>query len=308
MATKPNALKILANNRVRYEVEPGTDIVIRKDTGRTKLTDLINKRNQTYDEWALQWGVDDLNASVVSAQCNAANIQYDYVAPPPPPFVPPVPGMFAWYDAAVGVTTDSGVKYWTDRVGVSLHAFTQSVGSKQPYLSASSPDYNGYPVIHFDGSDDELRTPLWAAGITVPQTIYAVCEVNTYPGGFGFLYDGYDTVNRCGAGIISLTQMWLFTTGLGTPTTVNITVPVVLCVQFNGTSTRIYRNTSGSYFGGGTLGTSTLTGMTLAAYPGGGYNTNTVIAELLIYTGSHSDSDISSTMLALGAKYGITIT
>ena len=62
-----------------------------------------------------------------------------------------------WLRADLGVTTvGAAVTGWTDRSGNANHAASPSVASR-PTLAAGA--LNGYPVITFDGVDDELRIP-----------------------------------------------------------------------------------------------------------------------------------------------------
>lgn len=62
-----------------------------------------------------------------------------------------------WLRADLGVTTvGSAVTGWSDRSGNANNATSPSVASR-PTLAAGA--LNGYPVITFDGVDDELRIP-----------------------------------------------------------------------------------------------------------------------------------------------------
>ena len=65
----------------------------------------------------------------------------------PSPLAPGFPGLEAWYDAALGTTTDgNGVVTWADQSG-NGHTATRANGSMQIIPSA----INGLPAVQFDG-------------------------------------------------------------------------------------------------------------------------------------------------------------
>jgi hypothetical protein len=86
-----------------------------------------------------------------------------------PPLAPAaVPGLKVWLRADAISASDpaqvrqSGaslfVRRWNDQSGQGLHAQQGSDGS-QPLFVASAPEFNGRPVLRFDGADDVLYLP-----------------------------------------------------------------------------------------------------------------------------------------------------
>jgi hypothetical protein len=148
--SNPDALKFFTNNRVRYNSRTVANVVSRNETGRVKLTDLLKRRGQTYDNWKEEWGVEGLSEASVSQECDNANIQNDYVEQ-----FELQTNLFLWYDAGYGVTTGSGnsVQYWFDKAHPTIgqRALTGSNlingGWTSPSYVLSDYDYNGQAVI-----------------------------------------------------------------------------------------------------------------------------------------------------------------
>src|SRR5262249_6751166 len=66
-----------------------------------------------------------------------------------------IPGLALWLYAAHAspITIATGVSQWSDKSGKGNH-MTQATGNAQPLHVANT--LNGYPVVHFDGSNDRL--------------------------------------------------------------------------------------------------------------------------------------------------------
>src|SRR6266404_4642034 len=81
-----------------------------------------------------------------------------------------VSGCVAWYRADRGITLNgSTVANWADSsAGASnTHILSQSTGAKQPAFTASDSAYNNQPTLTFDGSNDFMASPTWAASLAV---------------------------------------------------------------------------------------------------------------------------------------------
>ncbi len=74
--------------------------------------------------------------------------------------VPISDGLVLHLDAnsIAGVSDGNPISLWTDLSGVGNHA-TQTTAGIQPVYDAIAADFNGMPVIHFDGSDDWMTLP-----------------------------------------------------------------------------------------------------------------------------------------------------
>lgn len=98
---------------------------------------------------------------------------------------PPATNIFAHYKADVGVTKDGSdyVSQWDDQSG-NGHHLTQATGSKQPLWESSQ--INGYPGIHFDGTDDAMKTSTFTSEANA--TVCVVVEKHSTH--TGVIFDG----------------------------------------------------------------------------------------------------------------------
>lgn len=67
-----------------------------------------------------------------------------------------ISGLVAWFDAQriTGKVEDDAISQWDDRHTTAEH-LVQGTGTKQPLYKAA--DFNGFPCVEFDGTDDVLE-------------------------------------------------------------------------------------------------------------------------------------------------------
>ena len=95
-----------------------------------------------------------------------------------------IPNLRLWFRSDNIVLNGTSVSQWNDMSGNNNH-LTQSDASKQPLLESNS--LNGYPIVKFDGVNDNLKTMI-AQAITNQVTIFIV--LNNTSSNPVFIYDG----------------------------------------------------------------------------------------------------------------------
>lgn len=88
--------------------------------------------------------------------------------------------LFANSDGTGAVTNNGQVGYWGD-LSDSAKPATQATPSRRPKYIASAADFNGMPVLEFDGSDDEIASLLNINPSQLPKmTIFIAFRQKTY--------------------------------------------------------------------------------------------------------------------------------
>jgi len=95
-----------------------------------------------------------------------------------------IPNLRLWFRSDNVVLNGTSISQWNDMSGNNNH-LTQSDASKQPLLESNS--LNGYPIVKFDGVNDNLKTMI-AQAITNQVTIFIV--LNNTSSNPVFIYDG----------------------------------------------------------------------------------------------------------------------
>lgn len=89
---------------------------------------------------------------------------------------PVIAGLFALYDAEVGVSEDvDGVNRWIDQIG--SNDLIQATGSKKPQLDGNGLA-TGRVAVVFDGVDDNLDAALFSLPGSGDSTIFIVAKVD----------------------------------------------------------------------------------------------------------------------------------
>jgi hypothetical protein len=167
--SNPDVLKIIAANRIRHASGQGTDIVIRSDTSRVSISELLARRKQTYNDLLVEWGINTLSVNLIYDELNNANIE-------PFPIVP-VPADFAFSKYEVNTFT-TGPSDWPDVSGSNTMFFSGGEASN----TILSPNGGSYGVVKLSGSvGDEVATlylddPAFIAGTFA---LHVVCTANT---------------------------------------------------------------------------------------------------------------------------------
>jgi hypothetical protein len=226
------------------------------------------------------------------------------------PWTPPLDNLFAWYDPSYGVTIVSGtVQYWLDRVGIDpLHALTQSTPSRQPSFIASTASFNNHPVIAFTSSTDKMGSADWFPNVlNTPQTYYVVCQVlalNQSLGAAYVLVDGINGNNILGPSVPNNNKLTV--NGVNTP--FYVTGSSIICAICDGTSSAVSVNTLTPFsFSTTTFSHRAVKLDTFYSDIFGESSANIIYAEILMYSGSHSNLQRAAITQGLAEKYGITL-
>ncbi len=221
-----------------------------------------------------------------------------------------------WYQANAGVTTATGVSQWTDQSGSGV-ALSQATAGNQPVYNTGSNLMNFNPSITFDGSNDNLRNATGAGFITGSggYTVYYVAS-NSGP-----------TISNYTVGIGAAASLNGFNSGSAATATSKTSGGTTFVTQANAWANAI-PNLTRTGFTGGTQpyylstngGAESVTAnfapnvaanapLTVGAGPVGTAN-NWLgdIAEMIIYTGKHTNTDYDKIESYLSIKYGINKT
>lgn len=216
-----------------------------------------------------------------------------------------------WLDVsdAATITKDVSdfVSQWDDKSGEG-NDVSQATGSQQPlWVDAVQ---NGLPIIRFDGIDDFLAISSFIGGaLTQPNTIFVVTKMASISSGSNsFVFDGTASSNRnalLDLQIISANGYSLFAAALiqNTTTAIDTTNILLYDMIFNTVSSELFR--SGVSLVSGDVGTNTLTGITLAAEFGGGFNSNIDIAEIILYNKILTSQERTDVRNHLNTKWGL---
>jgi len=232
-----------------------------------------------------------------------------------------IPGCALWLEADRGITLVDGlVSAWADQSGNGRHASQTTEGYRPAYVTNQ---FNGYPALLLDGTDDCFTVP--ALGTTSVVTTVAVRKVTRVSGEEGVLYsielatdvvigefmgDGYaGTGNKL---------VWATTTGctpIKTVSVMDITNPHISTLQYDGvnrelTSSWVYRldgaaqslNGASSSFGIA----SSVQGY-IGRYPTTTNNYKGYLVVLVVYKRLITATEIRLIELHYSRKYGIAL-
>lgn len=188
----------------------------------------------------------------------------------------------------------------TDQTGNSRNATQATAGAKPTYKTAI---VNGHPVYRLDGGDYCTTATL---SLAQPNTIWFVAKrrvSSTVEMGY---CDGNGTTRHLIATWNgSATSMYLYAGSVSAQVTLTPENWHILAVTFNGASSKVWVNG-----GAGTTlspGTQSLGAFTVGAETGGTSQWDGDIAEVLLYTGTQSFTDLDTNFSALGAYYGVSV-
>lgn len=224
------------------------------------------------------------------------------------PTIPVTTNLLAWYRADLGVTLNgSTVSAWADQSGTgdSNKNATQGTAANQPTFTASDANFNNRPVLTFDGTTDYLKTAVWSASASQPNTIYSVAR-RTASTGSVFMYDGYDSANRNAIFSNATTGNITLFGGSSLNTSVSILNTTRICAAvYNGVAnSAIYIDSFTTSSATGNGGTNGLTGLTIGASNGNISFWQGPIAEIAVFSGSHNQATRQSVMEYLATRYG----
>ena len=212
-----------------------------------------------------------------------------------------IANLAAWYRADQGITIATGVSQWNDISGNGRH-LTQATGANQPTFGATSGP-NSTPALTFDGSNDVLSATFSA--INQPLHCFAIMRTNNIPAASGFISGGASG-ERFIAGNTASTNVLNYWGGTGIVYSHSDTTNHFLWeVLVNGASSSVIRGNTAA--GTGSVGSNTMSGVTLGQMPGNGY-TNCILSEVAIYSAQISGTNLTNLRAYYASRYGVTTT
>jgi len=222
-------------------------------------------------------------------------VAFSAAAPPPEPIDPDeVDDLICWLKADAGITKDGSdlVSQWDDQTPSGSNDVTQSTADDKPVWIDDVQ--NGLPIVSFDGTDDFLQKTTWSGGvISQPITIFCVLKNRRSSSNEEYFYD-------CGSGnrtalLKSATDLYYpYAQGGGyvTDISVDTTDFHYLTILYEGASST-FRLDGGDETDSGTVGSVTMTGLTLAQRGDGVADrfSKCYIGEIIVYEADVSDSD-----------------
>lgn len=215
-----------------------------------------------------------------------------------------------WLDVndAATITKNGGdlVSQWDDKSGEGNDV--TAAGSARPlWVDAVQ---NGLPIIRFDGVDDLLVSAAFSGGaLTQPTTVFVVCKMASISSGSNsFVFDGIASGNRhamIDLNLASANGYSLFAGALiqNTVTPIDMTNILLYDMIINGVSSELFK--SGVSLVSGDTGSNTMTGITIAAEFGGGFNSNIDIAEIVLYNKTLTAQEKTDLTNYFNTKWGL---
>lgn len=212
-----------------------------------------------------------------------------------------VSGLHVWFkaDAITGKVDGDTVSTWADSSGNGRTA-TAPAGQEPTYKTSI---LNGQPVVRFSASSTKrMATAAWTA-LSQPYTVFIVGSTKNTA--FSQLLDGIASGNRVAYyRHTSDNDFDVFAGSSSVNTLSSMSTNRIHTLVVNGASTRARHN--GGAGVGLNSGTHTLTGLTLANRFDATFESGGDMAELLLYTGAVSLSDMNLVGDYLATKYGLT--
>ncbi len=216
-----------------------------------------------------------------------------------------VSGLILHLDANLGITKDGGnlVSNWVDQ-SAEVNTVVQATGTNQPLWVDSV--INGLPIIRFDGVDNFMgKTTFTSGAISQPNTIYLVTTPDT--GSSGRFFDSW-TNREMGwseSGSVDC-AMYAGTIQQTVNPYTGGTAMTIFKYLFNGASSAIEQEDVSLALPASTVGTQTMSGVTLASAAAGdsafgGFD----LAYMLIYDSNVSSVDDTYIVDGLKAKFAI---
>lgn len=213
-----------------------------------------------------------------------------------------IAGCFAWYRADLGITLSSSfVTDWADQSGNNRN-FTQATPAIRPTYVVSSASFNNKPVLVFGGSH-YMQTVAFGA-LLQPFTYYIVGKANNVASYFlGSLTGGVNEVGLL-ANIGGNFVLYAGVTALSNNSLSTTLIPQTMCGIFNAANSLGYiDNSVTDILTSHNVSTNTPTGFTLGAtYIPSNY-LDGYIAEIIVYSGSHTTAQRTSVMQYLSGRY-----
>lgn len=209
----------------------------------------------------------------------------------------------------IGVGT-AFVDTWYDQ-GPTGYNLVQATAADQPGLTLASASWNNKPVAAFVAAGTQFMEADWLGTTVAQPNDWFVAYSNNVT----FAY----TIDTSTAAVANNARQTLLDNGNGDDPAmyggsgyVNGTNagsgPAVACASWNGASSALYYNASGSATATGSPGTNPARGLRLGSYWGNTGHMTGAIAEVVMLTGAASAGNRATIMSTVGARNGITVT
>jgi hypothetical protein len=228
---------------------------------------------------------------------------------PPPPGSPPITsGLQLWFSSATLTGADgSAVTQWTDGSGNGRN-LTSFDPSQSATLRVNA--VNGQPALEFDGSTSLMKTYGSTFTIAQPDTYFIVYKSLDVAGGNheAYIFDSTSSAVRqlLGLGPFGNTEMYADIDIEG-PTPYPFPSYQIWSGTYQGSSSTLWKN--GAKIATAPAGNSGLSGFTVGALSTSaqyGYlYSHSLVAEILLYSGSMTDADRATVTSWLNTKYGL---
>jgi hypothetical protein len=245
------------------------------------------------------------SASAVSAQ---TSVVLGASVPPPPGSPPITSGLQLWFSSATLTGADgSAVTQWTDGSGNGRN-LTSFDPSQSATLRVNA--VNGQPALEFDGSTSLMKTYGSTFTIAQPDTYFIVYKSLDVAGGNheAYIFDSTSSAVRqlLGLGPFGNTEMYADIDIEG-PTPYPFPSYQIWSGTYQGSSSTLWKN--GAKIATAPAGNSGLSGFTVGALSTSaqyGYlYSHSLVAEILLYSGSMTDADRATVTSWLNTKYGL---
>lgn len=214
---------------------------------------------------------------------------------------PTLGSLQARYVSTLGITKDGSdlVATWADQSG-NGRDLTQATGASKPLWVASQ--FNGQPILRFDGSDDYMQSTSFSA--TQPVHAFFVFKTTMTTGG-RYMYSGSTVANHAVVTTGTATQVQLLATGVCLITPTSGAVGVLEAFWSGASSYTKYNAGSAVTGNAGTTGVSG--GFLLGAAWDASSKYAMDIAELVICSAEITSTDYTALKAYFNATYGLTL-
>ncbi len=223
-----------------------------------------------------------------------------------------IPGLTAWYDAALGVTKDGGnrVSAWANQVAGDANTnLAQATAGYQPLWNTSDPNLNSKPSITFaKARSDELVSGTWSTPLAQPATWLVIGRLTSFSATGATVLSGHvgGYENAIAWYTSNGTSVLYAGTSLFSTTAYTAPLNFIRVSVFNGTNSRDYVNTVSPLIGN--AGTQGIQVLRVGGSPGTtAYDFDGEVTEILAYNRALTDDEIESLIDYAQNKYGVSI-
>lgn len=210
--------------------------------------------------------------------------------------------LYAWYRGDLGITLGTGVSIWQDQTAAARNV-SQATGAKQPGYTASG--FGGKPELTFSGAPQYLDCAVGVFGtLAQPTTIIVVGRTAQTHANETFVDNPTGGASRQIVCTNSTNQLAMYG-GTGFVGAVSaVTTTSIIAAQFNGASSKLFKNDSQTAIATGNPGTTSLVGLEVGAGGAGLSPLFGAISEIIICSAILSAADMASAFRYAAVRYG----